>query len=160
MSALISECGEYRYWLRRDELLPSGNGNVLFVLLNPSKADASTDDKTLVKCMNYARRWGYDSLTIANLYSYRSTAPTFLWQHEDPVGPNNDEWLKQLVVGRELVVCGWGDNARQQRVVEVCLLMKEAGVELHCLGTTKAGAPKHPLFIKSDQALEEWVKLT
>jgi hypothetical protein len=156
-TAHISDCGQYRYLLRRD--IPArmwGTGDdaceAVFVMLNPSTADASVDDPTIRRCIGFATAWGRTGLTVANLYALRSTSPKALWQHRDPVGPENDRWLSALAnpnMGGE-IICAWGANARPDRVTSFRELMREHGAKLYCLGTTKDGAPRHPLYLKRD----------
>ena len=68
-SADLSPCGNYRYSLRRlwDEKRPG----VLWVMLNPSTADANADDPTVRRCMGYARSWGCGSIEVVNLCAWR-----------------------------------------------------------------------------------------
>lgn len=156
-TATISPCGQYRYTLSRETgLLYPETGSALFIMLNPSTADASLDDPTIRRCIGFAKTWGCPGLTVANLYALRSTNPNHLWQHDDPVGPDNDHWLRNLASEFEDVVCAWGANAKPGRVQDVVEILTYAGARLWCLGATKSGAPKHPLYIKSDQALVEW----
>lgn len=144
-SATISPCQKYRYELRRvwDELKPL----VMFVCLNPSTADSETEDNTSRVCINYAKRWGYGGLLIANLFAYRSTDPSVLCNIADPIGPENDDWLRKLQSETELVVCAWGDTgAYKSRDKEVLSFLKAP----HCLVKLKSGRPGHPLYKCSD----------
>lgn len=150
--AKISECGQYRYGLLRrwNDDLP-----LTFVMLNPSTADADLDDPTIRRCMGFARRDGYGGIYVFNLYAYRATDPKALLTCADPVGPENDSYLTRHLwaahqQGRP-VVAAWGANARPDRVRAVLDLVP--GAPWRCLGVTKAGAPKHPLYIKGDQPL-------
>jgi len=157
MGALISPCGTYRYWLSRPcEVAHPETGTALFVMLNPSTADHTNDDPTIRRCRGFARRWGCNGLKVANLYALRSTDPAGLWRHPNPIGPDNDDHLMQLAAEHGDVVCAWGANAQQPRVETFTFLMGKLGVRLWCLGTTKAGAPRHPLYVKSDQRLVRW----
>lgn len=157
MKALISGCGHYRYWLTRpSETLYPDRGTALFVMLNPSTADHTEDDPTIRRCRGFARTWGCAGLTVANLYALRSTNPAGLWSNGDPVGPDNDRHLESLLREYTDVVCAWGANARADRVAEFCELVSRTNARLWCLGTTKAGAPRHPLYVKSTQPLIEW----
>lgn len=150
--ALISPCGQYRYWLSRPTATPllSGAGPAFFVMLNPSTADASEDDPTIRRCRGFARDWRCNGLIVANLYAMRSTDPKQLWKAQDPVGPDNDDWLRQLAAEHRSVICAWGSNAKTERAAAACAIMREAGARLFCLGQTKSGAPKHPLYIRAD----------
>lgn len=157
MSAVISDCGKYRYQLSR--ALPSrprDGLSTLFVMLNPSTADAHQDDPTIRRCMGFANRFGSVSLVVANLYGLRATDPTGLWRVEDPVGPNNDHWLTYLLQNHRSAICAWGANARSDRVIKFCEMAEEAGAKLWCLGTTKDGSPRHPLYLRKDAKMQEW----
>jgi hypothetical protein len=154
MSAIISDCGQYRYLLTR-EGEPSGFP-LPFLMLNPSTADASLDDPTIRRCRGFATANGYGGILVANLYALRSTDPSGLWTHADPVGPENDHWLTNLAVCEPFIVCAWGTNAKPDRVRHVVDLMKGHGVRLVCLGTTKDGHPRHPLYVRGDQPFIDW----
>lgn len=147
-SAEISDCGKYRYWLRRT-WQAGGNGKTCtFIMLNPSTADAMIDDPTIRRCMKFVQDWGYSTLSVRNLFSYRATDPDELEKVEDPVGPQGD--MNILAAhNTDLLIVAWGafvPAKRDKRVLELL-----AGKELHCLGTTKAGQPRHPLYVKGDQ---------
>lgn len=155
--ALISACGEYRYWLTRDTgLLNARNDVAVFVMLNPSTADASADDPTIRRCIAFARSWGCCGLAVVNLYALRSTSPKNLWGHPDPVGPENDRHIAEFAQRHGSVVCAWGANAREQRVTQVANLIRDCGATLHCLGETKHGAPRHPLYLRKDSHRTRW----
>ncbi len=157
MSAVISECGQYRYILTRQTgIRYPERGSALFVMLNPSTADAEVDDRTIRRCIGFARSWSCAGLTVANLYALRSTKPKNLWTHRDPVGPENDRWLRRLAAEYGDVVCAWGADAMPDRVEAVTDLLKASGARLWCFAVTKSGAPRHPLYIRSDQPLVEW----
>ncbi|MDW0357777.1 DUF1643 domain-containing protein [Halomonas venusta] len=157
MSAIISDCGQYRYLLTRpSEVEYPERSKALFLMLNPSTADASLDDPTIRRCRGFAKSWGCAGLTVANLYALRATNPKELWTCQDPIGPENDETLRKLAWKYGDIVCAWGATAKPERVNEVSQILVDAGARLWCLGTTKSGAPKHPLYIKADQPLVAW----
>jgi hypothetical protein len=82
--AFIDLTGKYRYTLSR---VWNGNlGRVVFILLNPSTADAFKDDPTVKKCISFAKHWNFGSLEIVNLFAYRSTDAKYLKNISDPVG--------------------------------------------------------------------------
>ena len=144
-SATISPCQQYRYELRRvwDESEPL----VLFVCLNPSIANAEIEDNTSRVCINYAKRWGYGGLLIGNLFAYRSKDQSALYKVSDPVGPENDVWLKKLQSEASLVVCAWSDTGvLKNRDKEVLAFLKSP----HCLVKLKSGRPGHPLYKRAD----------
>lgn len=151
-NASISPCGTYRYTLTRRW---DRGESLIFVMLNPSTADAETDDPTIRRCVGFARREGFAALTVVNLYAYRATDPKALLTCGDAVGPDNDRVLSLFLLRPWMVglpaVCAWGANAKPDRVR--AFLDKHDKGNLVCLGTTKTGAPKHPLYIPADQPL-------
>jgi hypothetical protein len=157
VSAVISPCGTYRYRLTRAaESLAPVKSTALFVMLNPSTADAQLDDPTIRRCRGFSKLWDCNGLAVANLYALRSTNPAALWTHPDPVGPENDDYLWNFARQCSDVVCAWGSNAKPERVARVASIMLDAGARFWCLGTTKDGSPRHPLYVRADQPLIEW----
>lgn len=155
--AEISPCGPYRYTLSRPPLSSfPDRGAALFCMLNPSTADAKIDDPTIRRCRRFADYWGANGIVVVNLYALRSTDPKALWDHEDPVGELNDYWLRQTVQECGSVVCAWGVNARPDRVAAAVEIFRQSGARLYCLGSTKAGAPRHPLYVRGDQPAVPW----
>ncbi len=158
MSAVISECGQYRYLLTREfgDLFTGYSFKAIFVMLNPSTADAKQDDPTIRKCAAFAKTWGYNGIVVANLYALRSTDPKQLWKHPDPVGYENDGILRGLAHKHHEIICAWGRNAKSDRVKQFHDFMVSYGARLLCLGTNKDGSPKHPLYLKNDTQLRNW----
>lgn len=160
MSAIISNCGRYRYALSRqwDATLPV----LTFVMCNPSTADASQDDPTIRRCIGFAKRDGlYGGIDIYNLFALRATDPNELFGAVDRVGPDNERYLDGILraqsegITSSKIICAWGAHKAVKnagmfwrgRAKALC-------VPLHCLGKTKDGYPKHPLYIRSDQPFE------
>ena len=153
--ALISPCGRYRYRLtRRWDDLPL----LPFVMLNPSTADEYEDDPTIRRCMGFARREGLGGITVANMYGLRATNPGDLLRANDPFGPENDRALYELafeaVVNRVPIVCAWGARGSRSNHHMRSFWQAGAKLKLVCLGKTKDGHPRHPLYVKADQPLE------
>jgi hypothetical protein len=147
-------CRAYRYALTR-EWAPD-HPPAVFVMLNPSTADAWLLDPTLTRCRNYAIAWGCGGLIVLNAFALRSTDPRALRSHPDPVGPDNDQVIASVLCAGQTgpVVVGWGaDPALRQwgaRDWEVIRLLHAGGIEPVCLGQTKAGFPRHPLYLPAD----------
>ena len=140
-SAVISECGLYRYELRRT--WGADKAWVLFVCLNPSTADHEAEDNTSRICINYAKRWGFGGLVIANLFAYRSTDRSKIYEVSDPVGLENDDYLKRLSSEASETVCAWSDDGGyMDRDLIVFPLLHSP----KCLTTLKSGRPGHPLY--------------
>lgn len=124
-------------------------------MLNPSTADARTDDPTIRRCMDFARRWGYAQLRVVNLFALRATDPRALGRVRPAgraVGPRNDTVLRREVRKADTVVAAWGAHGTlHDRAARVRALLPEA--RWLCLGTTKAGQPRHPLRLHRETAL-------
>ena len=152
--ARLSDCGTYRYTLGRRWTHDLSAGAAVFVMLNPSTADAEQDDPTIRRCIGFAKALGCGGLHVVNLYAYRATKPADLWKAADPIGPENDEVLRETfkAAAREdrPVIAAWGANAAPLRAQFVGALARAAGSTLTALGLTKDGAPRHPLYLRSD----------
>lgn len=150
--AVISPCGVYRYRLSREW---AEGPSCLFVMLNPSTADASEDDPTIRRCVGFAKREGCGRVEVVNLYALRATDPTTLARHPFPHGPEEPRHTAEAI--REAtgpVICAWGaDPSAREAVSGMLALIKAAGHAPMCLGVTKAGAPRHPLYLKADAPL-------
>ena len=154
--AEICDDGKYRYLLRR--IWKGGDGCCLFVMLNPSTADATQDDATLRKCVSFAKREGYEELAVVNLFALRSRHPKSLapdWAGS--VGPANDEHLKLAALTSDLIVAAWGANETMGRAAPVLRLLRQYR-DVYCLGTTKDGHPQHPLYLPSDTPLKIYAR--
>ena len=139
--AVIDESRQYRYSLSR---VWEVNGPRLgFVMLNPSTADGFTDDPTIRRCIGFARTWGYGGLKVVNLYAYRATNPNDIWKVEDPVGPDNDLYIRKMVEDCSGIVAAWGAGAKDRKRIDHVLQLLG---DVKCLGKTKAGDPWHPLY--------------
>lgn len=149
LSAIISDCGQYRYTLHRTLESPlRWVKPCLFIMLNPSTADAELDDPTIRRCISFAKREGCTELTVVNLFALRSTNPEYLLTAQDPVGPDNDQYIKEQVEKHQngLIIAAWGSHKSiSKRVSQVIPLLNNA----YCLGTNKDGTPKHPLYLAS-----------
>lgn len=159
MTAEFSECGTYRYTLTR--LLSSPCRWVrpaLFIMLNPSTADATNNDPTIRRCISFAERSGCTHLTVVNLFALRATDPRELKKHHDPVGPFNDRHIALQIMKHHdivggLVVAAWGAHPLAKERADY--IFKTYG-DIKCLGTTMNGSPRHPLYVKSTQSFVEW----
>lgn len=159
MSAVISSCGKYRYWLSREG--DATKQPVAFVMLNPSTADADKDDATIRRCRSFARGAPF---VVVNLCAYRATKPAGMIAQltdNDAFGPVNETYLRWVAEGNYKVIFAWGD-IQDLRLVSIAryvtLLFKAASCRPYCLGTTKArGWPRHPLYVKGDQPLVDYL---
>lgn len=149
----LSVCRKYRYLLWRHWRRGDPCDCVMFVGLNPSTADETNDDPTLRRCIGFAKAWGYAGLFMLNAYAFRATDPKDMLKAEDPVGPKNDDILREFGQQCGLVVACWGSNILPGRAQE---LRRIIGRQIHCLGVNADGSPKHPLYLKSDTLPGLW----
>ncbi len=154
MTAVISDCGQYRYMLKR----VWGKGPMLpFCMLNPSTADAEQDDPTIRRCIGFAKREGFGGIIVVNLFAFRATSPKDMQAAPFPFGPDNHRHLNEVAQAAKLydvpIVCAWGANDRGDTVKSI---FRDAGVRMVCLGRTKDGSPRHPLYVRADQPLEDF----
>lgn len=152
-AAVISECGLYRYRLTRtwDYSLR----RACFLMLNPSTADASVDDPTIKRCKSFAAAWGAGGIEVVNLFAWRATDPDVLPTVADPVGPDNDRYIRAALEQCRPIVAAWGAGATKlkRREAAVLEIIRRVGVDVMCLGTTKGGHPLHPLYIPASRQL-------
>lgn len=151
--AIFSEDRKYRYALWRAWI---GNHKpLLFIGLNPSTANELKDDPTVTRMMVRASRAGFGGLLAANLYAYVSSNPDVLLDDKEVIGPETDEYLKQMIGMASRVVCGWGSfPAVAKRANPVLGMMAEA----YCLGVNRDGQPRHPLYVSYDIAIRRYEK--
>lgn len=154
--AELSDCGHYRYLLWRE--WDAARPPLGWIMLNPSTADARQDDPTIRRCVAFAKRDGYGGVRVANLYSLRATHP-YLSRASDPIGgPDGDPWGWLTPWGPGARVChdvalAWGNltNLRKgSRRARSVIDKAPSDVRLLCLGTTKSGQPRHPLYLAGD----------
>ena len=152
MTATISPCGHYRYFLQRE--FETGQGAINFVMLNPSTADETHDDNTIRRCILFAKREGAKFLWVTNLYAYRATNPAELLIVRDPIGPLCEKHVTAAALHAVKVVCAWGSHAPVERQERVKGILRMCTADrLYCLGKTANGSPKHPLYLPKDTAL-------
>lgn len=152
-AAVLSPCGRYRYSLTR-RVNEQRHTWCVFVMLNPSTADATTDDPTIRACCEFARRWECGWLQVVNLYAFRSTDPKGLDAAEDPIGPDNVHHVDTALANADVIVCAWGAHAGPRGTREGARLRDLYPV--HHLGLNADGSPKHPLYIKRSTLPTLW----
>lgn len=166
-TTVFSPCRKWRYTLWRDWAwqISGLNGHhhftedphfdyfpgkphqfVQFIGLNPSTADETKNDPTVRRCVNFAKAWGFGAMCMTNIFAWRSTDPAALYRQHDPIGPENDRWLKDVAAEATLVVCCWsnhgslgGRSAQVKRLLE--------SIDLHCFKMSQQGQPWHPLYL-------------
>jgi len=151
--AAFSPCGHYRWWLER-RWAPQ-RPRLLFIGLNPSRADGQRDDPTLRRLQGSAHRWGFGALEVLNLFARISPSPSGLRCAADPVGAEADAWLRRRLLAEPQapVWLGWGNQGTWRGRDRVVLALL-AGRGLWTLGLTAGGQPRHPLYVAADVALQ------
>jgi len=157
--AVISDCKKYRYVLTRR--VGTNSRTVVFIMLNPSWADAVKTDKTLDRCIGYARQWGYGRLTLLNLFAFRAQDKSQLKKVPDPIGPENETHFVNVlgaivrnVDDDPLIVCAWGnDGILKNRDLIVFRWLKKRDFHPRALGLTTKGHPRHPSRARKDVEL-------
>lgn len=167
-TARLSDCRRYRYTLTRlwdDE----AQRRVCWIMLNPSTADADQDDATIRRCTAFSTSWGYGSLIVVNLWPLRATNPNDLrpfvawdksqdWHARDQIYYVNLPIVLEAAHESAIAIAAWGAQANRLDCGYVDHVVEElthgdcpAGwAGLFCLGRTKDGSPRHPLYAKGD----------
>jgi len=128
--AAFSPCGRHRWWLERRWDLQ--RPRLLFIGLNPSRADDQRDDLTL------------------RITASRAVLP----RSQEPVGAGNDAWMRERVASLQpgdAVWLGWGNGggwlARDRVVLALLQGALHADTPLLAVALTAAGQPRHPLYV-------------
>lgn len=162
--------GNYRYLLRIR--VSEARKTALFILCNPSTADATKDDITTRNLKKWAKQNDIGTVVVANLYAYRTSQPGELssLSEADVVGAKNMDAITRAAAEVDEVIVAWGnlpairgDEEFERRVGQVLAAIGKVHREVHCVGTTRKGHPRHPrrwymeserpktLFTKNDQ---------
>lgn len=173
--AHISADGRYRYLLWREwrgtheathwSWLGGRDGagallgepkSCLFIMFNPSTADGTRDDPTIRRCVAFARSWNFERLEVVNLFAFRTSDPANLLElshRDDPVGPENRQWVERGLEDAGLIVCAWGVHGSHLGQDETMLgwLGRRS---CYALGRSKHGHPRHPLYVKASTPLQ------
>jgi hypothetical protein len=153
-SAILSADGKYRYRLSRqwNNFLPS----IIWLMLNPSTADAYTDDHTISKCIGFAKEWGFGGIEVINLWAFRSTDPKNLLIESEPFGPYNWNHIDGCCSQYDDLVVAWGCehvikkmSKIGQKATDIVeqIAIKHLHLRISCLGKSPGGNPYHPLML-------------
>lgn len=157
--AVFSECENYRYALWRE--WNAEDPMLMFIGLNPSTATHEADDPTIRRCKRFAKDNGYGSLAMLNLFAFRATKPADMLSADDPIGLLTDQYLQEFHERAGRTVAAWGTHgsrydrrdwwvSRLERIGPNAKA-RHLGEDFWCLGTTKDGHPRHPLYVPADQ---------
>lgn len=178
---IFSKDRQYRYTLWRDwsatqtlDLLSQNptrirarDAYVQFIGLNPSTADEVQNDRTITRCINFAKAWGFGALCMTNLFAYRTKDPSIMKKQANPIGEWfiaartrqewNDEHLVNIARSAGMVVAAWGNHGDHlTRAYDVRTLLARNRIKLHCLRLTGKQNPEHPLYLPANTQPIEW----
>lgn len=147
----------YRYTLFRQWSASPNVHCLAFIGLNPSTADEVANDPTVTRCINFAKKWGFNGMWMLNLFAFRSTDPKPMLEHPSPVGPANDEAILRVFGEKEFsgAIACWGNHGKHLNR-HASLLSKLPRELLFHLGLTHEGFPKHPLYLSNDTVATHW----
>ena len=152
--AKFSSCRKYRYALWR--IWDLSRPFLMFIGLNPSTADETKDDPTIIRCINFAKSWNYGGMYVTNLFAYRSSSTKKMMIFRNPIGVENDKWIKKLSQKSSIIIAAWGNDGKhlnRSRTIEKKI------PNLKCIKKNKSGQPSHPLYLSSNlkpKHLKEW----
>jgi hypothetical protein len=150
----FSVCGKYRHVLLRN-WGAFGDPFVLWIGMNPSTADFNVDDPTIRKEMHFTRAMGFNSYVKVNVMDFRATDPKALLSVE----PRSDKNLPRIISlseGASRIICTWGalPKSLQRYADDVVHALRDH--KLYCMGKTKNGSPRHPLYLRNDAECIPW----
>lgn len=156
--ARFSSCRRWRWelgrtWTRRPMLGTIG--------LNPSDADETDDDPTVRRWIGFAKREGFGGIVVCNLFGWITTDPRGLRKTDDPVGSDNDAAIRGMADSCRAVLISWGGLPAKWMVERgryIISMLRESDARILCLGRTKKGNPKHPLYLRADTPMEPYVE--
>lgn len=157
-SAIISPCELFRYRLER----VVGPGLTAAVYgVNPSKADHKIDDQTIRKLYGFGKRLSIGRWLVGNPFAYRATDVKELTNAVDPIGPDNDRHIEQIMRDADLHIVAWGPLSKlpprlRHRWRAIANIAERVGCQLMCWGTAQDGHPRHPLMLAYDTPLVPW----
>jgi len=158
-SAVLSDCGAYRY--RLDRHVADAGPVYAFFGINPSTADASLDDATVRKWRGFVSRWGGSRFIVGNVFAFRSTDVKALATASDPIGRLNNDYLHQIIAEADILVPCWGDQGKVPPILRSSFhwmrqILGAAGRPVKTFGLSKGGYPMHPLMLGYDTPLIDW----
>jgi hypothetical protein len=159
MSAIISQCGTYRY--RLDRQIQFYGPVFAYFGINGSTATADTDDHTVRKWSGFTKLNGGSRFIVGNAFAYRSKNVAALAHATDPVGPDNDLHLAKIIAEADILVPCWGQRDKvpshlHYRFAQLSEMLFDSGKPVKVWGLTKSGDPLHPLTLSYASTLVDW----
>lgn len=159
MNAIFSPCGTYRYSLTRQ--VGQLGFKVCVIMVNPSTADATTDDATIRKLIGFGKRLQWGEITVVNKFAFRATDVNDLKTTDDPTGPNNYAHVLAAMLQADIIVAAWGSLDKLPMMLRgkwrnIKRIARDINKPLYCFGVCKDGHPKHPVMIAYANEIPKW----
>jgi hypothetical protein len=150
LSAIISDCGKFRYRLER-EVATEGPVYAFFGV-NPSTADASLDDATVRKWRGFVSRWGGSRFIVGNVFAFRATEVKELATATDPIGRLNNDHIASIIADADILVPCWGNRSKVPPSLRssfrwLLQTLHATDKPIMAFGLSKSGDPLHPLML-------------
>ena len=145
--AEFSKDKKYRYSLSRKW---SEKEQVLFILLNPSKADDIDDDPTIRRLISISKNLGYGGFEVVNLYTIINPKRNKLYEKKRKFSEKNKKLIAKLVARHKTIIYGWGATENEPKWLNNIVKSPL------CFNINKNGTPKHPLYLKKESTLKKF----
>ncbi|MDR3019318.1 MAG: DUF1643 domain-containing protein [Treponema sp.] len=145
--------------------------NPLFCFgINPSTAAPDNLDATIKRVQDFAKSNGHNSWIMLNVYPKREKNPECIdVQCNDDLHNENIKQItkvinKYLDKGNITILAGWGASIENQEwllnksLIEIINRIKDiaSNCKWVCLGKTKNGHPRHPLFVNGTEKFQDF----
>lgn len=148
--ALFTEDKKHRFrlWRNWNSSLPK----VLFIMLNPSTADVSKNDRTVARLIKFAKAFNYGGFYVGNLYSLRTPYPAELFRktYSERLLHENTDHILSMAKECEAVIFAWGNfgniDGEDNKWIDIF-------PNAQCFSLSNTGKPKHPLYLNSQSGL-------
>lgn len=153
-TVVFSRSGKNRYFLR----YVWGSGPILvWFMLNPSIANEQRSDPTVTRCINFSKANGYGGLIVVNTEPLVSTdSKGIRGQLSKTAARYNRRYIAAVAKRHPVVVVAWGGHCKRPANVMRRIVARHGFKKIYCLGTTKAGQPRHPLYLAKSTPLRKW----
>jgi hypothetical protein len=158
-SAVFSDDKRCRFVLEREMIGENSPPYALWVGMNPSTADANVDDPTIRREWTFTLNMGLRRMVKMNVSPYRATFPRDIVV----LGLENEYFRNMECIIRRakeasIVIMASGVVPASIRpwFYRATSSILSIGRPIYCLGLTKGGFPRHPLYVATKTKLIEF----